>query len=590
MKNKSITVYQKMAVLGGEAISFDVDFIATVIDGRDVYEIKRGGLHYGYMTPELVEALERPDKAGNLKINKIYFADPSNKNKMNQKIILDLPKCYDFNPRKISLHYTEYSEEPGKTLTVRAGEEFWIRNRTFLELNFNDSELEAQTFFISNMDNSKDLQGRTSRYNLNFQDNIASTIIIEYMGQIKDIDLALNMKREGFISIRNSSVSLPKAVINVDENLSLEDSNFFVPEDNDFMRDGNGITLDCRTLFLKKTNVYFEANKALGLEDPERNLVAIKAHDGLYLSDSHAIFEGENKFNKLDLGDPQRILQEPIDALFSNVDAKSNIEYSPFNKAVGGGDNRVEMKFKIFRSMLDNKDKMINLSGNVYIYDSSIENNGESQLNISSSDMASSTLKNVSSLFNAYFYHAYVENLQLFNRNYKKGNNREKSFYFGATDGCSAILKNSSIELGPDDCFSLANRTSYKIENCNFYKGFNFINHGREMNVLFNNCSFTDARIYLYNHECNHFSIKSSEINGEIDTTSLEEISNSVIKQSSLDIKGLRKIANSYIENETIKTSHKNQYSLEGYNSNKNIYSGEALQKASKSTEDLEIL
>ena len=579
-----------MAVLGGEGISFDVDFIATVIDGRDVYEIKRGGLHYGYMTSELVEALETPDKTGNLKINKIYFADPSNKNEMNQKIILDLPKNYDFNPRKISLHHTEYSEELGKTLTVRVGEEFWIRNRTFLELNFNDNELEAQTFFISNTDNSKDLQDRTSRYNLNFQDNIASTIIIEHMGQIKNMNLALNMKREGFITIRNSSISLPKAVINVDENLSLEESNFFI-QDDELMKDGSGITLDCDTLYLKKANVYFEADKTLKSEDPKRNLVNIKAHNGLFLSNSNTIFMGENKFDKLDIDDPQRILQTPIDARFCNVDAKSVIEYSPFNKAVGGGDNRIEEKLKIYKTTLDNKDKIINLSGDIYIADSSIENNGEGQLNISSINMASSTLKNISSLFNAYFYFVHVENLQLLNKNYKKGHNISKPFYFGTTDGCSAVLKNSSVELGSDDCFSLANRTSYKIENCNFYKGFDFASQTPEMNVVFSNCSFTDAKIiYGYNEKPHLFTIQNSEISGEIKTNSLEEISNSVIKQGIVDKKGLKKITDSYIKNEVIPTDYIKDSCLNGYNSAKDDSSSKELQKASNSTEDLEIL
>lgn len=580
-----------MAVLGGEGISFDVDFIATVIDGRDVYEIKRGGLHYGYMTPELVEALEKPDKAGNLKINKIYFADPSNKNKMNQKIILDLPKCYDFNPRKISLHHTEYSEELGKAFTVRVGEEFWIRNRTFLEFNFNDSELEAQTFFISNTDNSKDLQDRTSRYNLNFQDNIASSIIIEYMGQIKDINLSLNIKKEGSIIIRNSSISLPKAVINVDEHLSLEDSNCFIQDDDELMKDGSGITLDCDTLYLKKANVYFEADKTLRSEDPKRNLVNIKAHNGLFLSNSHTIFMGENKFDKLDIDDPQRILQTPIEARFCNVDAKSVIEYSPFNKAVGGGNNRIEAKLKIYKTILDNKDKIINLSGDIYITDSSIENDGEGQLNISSINMASSTLKNVSSLFNAYFYFAHVENLQLLNRNYKKGHNISKPFYFGTTDGCNAILKNSSVELGLNDCFSLANKTSYKIENCNFYKNFDFSSQTPEMNVVFSNCSFTDAKVaYGSNEKSSSFTIQNSEISGEIKTSSLEEISNSVIKQGIVDKNGLKKITDSYIKNEVIPADYIKDSCLNGYNSAKDDSSNKELQKVSKATEDLEIL
>lgn len=62
------------------------------------------------------------------------------------------------------------------------------------------------------------------------------------------------------------------------------------------------------------------------------------------------------------------------------------------------------------------------------------------------------------------------------------------------------------------------------------------------------------------------------------------------IKQGMRDVNGLKKIINSYIENETINANYVKNGSLEGYNSNKNIYSGEVLQKASKSTEDLEIL
>ena len=542
MRNKSRTFYQTMSTLGGKTISFEIDFLATTIDGREVYEVRREGFHYGYMTPELVEALEKRDIYGQEKIDKLFFDDTFNKNKMYQKIILDLPKHYDFSPRKISLHHTEYSEELDKTLTIKVANDFRIKNQTFLEFDLNNSEIETQAFYISNMDNSKDLQDRRSRYILKFQDNIASSIIIEHMGQIKDINLALNMKKEGSISIRNSSISLPKAIINIDESLSLEDSNFFVQEDNDFMQDGNGITLDCGTLFLKNTNVHFKADMTLKSEDPKVNLVSIKAHDGLYLLDSNATFMGENKFNQLSISDPQRISQTPIEVLLCNVDAKSDIEYVPFNKAVGGGDNLVELKLKMSRSMLDNKDKTINLSGNVYIYDSSIENSGESELNISSSQMALSTLKDVSSLFNAFFYGAHVENLQLFNRNYKKGHDHEKPFYFGATDGCSAVLKNSSVELGSDDCFSLANKTSYKIESCNFSKGFNFINQTPEMNVLFSNCSFTGAKInYDYNEFLDLFAIKNSEISGEIKTNSLEEISNSVIKQGLINVDGLKK-------------------------------------------------
>jgi hypothetical protein len=588
MRNKSRTFYQTMSTLGGKTISFELDFLATTIDGREVYEVRREGFHYGYMTPELLEALEKRDTYGEEKINKLFFDDPSNKNKMNQKIILDLPKHYDFSPRKISLHHTEYSKELGKTLTIKVANDFRIKNQTFLEFDLNNSELETQAFFISNMDNSKDLQGRRSRYNLNFQDNIASSIIIEHMGQIKDINLALNMKKEGSISIRNSSISLPNAVINVDENLSLEDSNFSVQEDNDFMQDGNGITLDCGTLFLKNTNVHFKADMTLKSEDPKVNLVSVKAHDGLYLLDSHTTFMGENKFNQLSISDPQRISQTPIEVLLCNVDAKSDIEYVPFNKAVGGGENLVELKLKMSRSMLDNKDKIINLSGDIYIADSSIENNGEGQLNISSINMASSTLKNVSSLFNAYFYFAHVENLQLLNKNYKKGRDNVKPFYFGATDSYSAVLKNSSVELGPNDCFCLAQKTSYKIENCNFYQNFSCCALTRK--TFFSNSSFSNAYISLFYGDYYNLSIKNSEINGEIRIVSLEEISNSVIKQGMRDVNGLKKIINSYIENETINANYVKNGSLEGYNSNKNIYSGEALQKASKSTEDLEIL
>ena len=591
MKNKSRTFYQTMSTLGGKTISFEIDFLATTIDGREVYEVRREGFHYGYMAPEFLEALEKRDTYGQEKINKLFFDDPSNKNIMNQKIILDLPKHYDFSPRKISLHHTEYNEELGKTLTIKVAKDFRIKNQTFLEFDLNDKKLEAQAFYISNMDNSnKDLQGRTSRYSLNFQDNIASAVIIEHMGQIKDINLVLNMKKEGSISIRNSSISLPKAIINVDESLSLEDSKFSVQEDNGFMQEGNGITLDCGTLFLKNTNVHFKADMTLKSEDPKVNLVNIKAHDGLYLLDSHTTFMGENNFYELSISDPQKISQTPIEVLLCNVDAKSDIEYSPFNKAVGGGDNLVETKLKMSRSMLDNKDKTINLSGNVYIYDSSIENSGESELNISSSQMALSTLKDVSSLFNAYFYGAHVENLQLFNKNYKKGRDHDKPFYFGATDGCSGVLKNSSVELGSDDYFSLANKTSYKIESCNFSKGFNFINQVPEMNVLFSNCSFTGAKIkYDYNEFSDLFAIKNSEISGEIKTSSLEEISNSVIKQGLKNIDGLRKIRDSYIKNEVIPADYIKDDCLNQYNPSKDDSSKE-LQKASKSTEDLEIL
>ena len=162
---------------------FVVNFIPEVVDDLEVYSVVNSKKqHCGYITPELLDFLLTltDEESFGYYLNRDFEIKVANdwgeKNKLYQKIILDIPKgtrnqdCYP----SLTFTPTEYvGDEPKKALRLTINKEFTIvNNGGGLELNFNDNFAEVDKFYFYSTNTAM------TTLNIDFAEHKASSLFI----------------------------------------------------------------------------------------------------------------------------------------------------------------------------------------------------------------------------------------------------------------------------------------------------------------------------------------------------------------------------------------------------------------------------
>ena len=444
----------------GTVIKLTPEWISSKLG--EVYElshidkIDQERLHYGYMTEALVSFLETTDEKGvpffeRVEVKSIDVGNNRICNLLNQKVILDKPSKIERENfyHDFKLWPTTYSDEKKiDDIVVKVHSEFTLCNREGdLELHFNDNLVELNVFELINSDNKKEI------YNFNFEDNLASSVIISEMNQpfwsnnkaLDNIDVAFEAKKEASIVLESSAINMMLddrenftfKPIKVGDYLSLIDSQ---------------ITFDRESLKNREVELDF---------------------DLLYLKDSSISFEGANS---------QKVGLRMRKIATFNSSEITCVDYSVINKTIDT--NTIGEEVQKTRVRFENAtiDSGVSYYSDVKyessafeIINSKIENEGDEILSLANGIVInSSTIKNTLRLANAFIKNADIDNLILENKN-----GEQESFLLTPdhdtnrlTAGDRIVIKNCEVRLGKDDNFSINAAGHLEFMNSNFERSF----------------------------------------------------------------------------------------------------------------------
>lgn len=548
-----------LTIKDGGTLTLTPEWISTKLG--EVYElshldkIDQERLHYGYMTDELVSFLETSDEKGvpffeRVELKSIDVGNNRICNLLNQKVILDKPSKIERENfyHDFKLWPTIYSDEKKiDDIVVKVHSEFTLCNREGdLELYFNDNLVELNVFELINSYDKKEI------YNFNFEDNVASSVIISEMNQpfwtnnkaLDNIDVAFEAKKEASIVLESSAInmmvddreSFTFNPIKVGDYFALIDSQ--INFDRESLRNRE-VELDTDFFYLKNSSISFEgANKekvglytrgATTLDDCEITCVD---YSFINKTISTQVIGGEAQKTKV------RFENATID---SGVSYYSNVKY----------DSSV---FEIINSKIENSgDEILSLANGISI--------------------TNSTIKNTLKLANVLIENADIDNLVLEN----KGKDHDSFLVQTSTvDGdkkSQGRITLSNCVVNVDDYFSISVHGNFSAFNSNFFGVNNFyssleddrllrIRSDVNLDINIINSNFKNAKLYairvLTNKEWENpdyrqtLTIHGSELTGENElretTLVLNSILQDVILINASEIKNsfLKEIAKDY--------------------------------------------
>ena len=444
----------------GTVIKLTPEWISTKLG--EVYElshmdkIDQERLHYGYMTEALVSFLETTDEKGvpffeRVELKSIDVGNNRICNLLNQRVILDKPSKIERENfyHDFKLWPTIYSDEKKiDDIVVKVHSEFTLCNREGdLELYFNDNLVELNVFEFINSYDKKEI------YNFNFEDNVASSVIISEMNQpfwsnnkaLDNIDVAFEAKKEASIVLESSAINM---MINDRENFTF---NPIKVGDHLSLVDSQ-ITFDRESLKNREVELDF---------------------DFLYLKDSSISFEGVNS---------QKVGLRMRKIATFNSSEITCVDYSVINKTIDANTigeevqkTRVRFENATIDSSLSYYSDVKYESSTFEIINSKIENSGDEILSLANGiSITNSTIKNTLRLANAFIKNADIDNLILENKNDEK-----ETFLLTPdhdtnrlTAGDRIVIKNCEVRLGKDDNFSINAAGHLEFMNSNFEGSF----------------------------------------------------------------------------------------------------------------------
>lgn len=573
----------------GTVIKLTPEWISTKLG--EVYElshldkIDQERLHYGYMTEALVSFLETTDEKGvpffeRVELKSIDVGNNRICNLLNQRIILDKPSKIERENfyHDFKLWPTIYSDEKKiDDIVVKVHSEFALCNREGdLELHFNDNLVELNVFELINSYDKKEI------YNFNFEDNVASSVIISEMNQpfwsnnkaLDNIDVAFEAKKEASIVLESSAINM---MIDDRENFT------FNP-----IRVGDYFALIDSQINFDRESL---KNREVELDT-----------DFFYLKNSSISFEGANKEK---VGLYTRGATTLDDCEITCVDY-SFINKTISTQVIGGEAQKTKVRFE--NATIDSgvsyySDVKYDFS-TFEIINSKIENEGDEILSLANGiSITNSTVKNTLKLANVLIENADIDNLVLEN----KGKDHDSflvqtSTVDGDKKSQGRITLNNCV-VNVDDYFSISVHGNFSASNSNFFGINNFyssleddhllrIRSDINLDINIVNSNFKNAKVYaiglLTNKEWQNpdyrqtLAIYGSELTGENELRETTLVLNSILQNVTL--------ANaSEIKNSFLKEVAKN-YEMPTIIEGVNLVANEPKKEIGQATNEMEIL
>ena len=525
----------------GTVIKLTPEWISTKLG--EVYElshidkIDQERLHYGYMTEALVSFLETTDEKGipffeRVELKSIDVGNNRICNLLNQKVILDKPSKIERENfyHDFKLWPTIYSDEKKiDDIVVKVHSEFTLCNREGdLELYFNDNLVELNVFELINSYDKKEI------YNFNFEDNVASSVIISEMNQpfwtnnkaLDNIDVAFEAKKEASIVLESSAINM---MVNDRENFTFNP----IKVGDYFSLIDSQINFDRESL----------KNREVELDT-----------DFFYLKNSSISFEGANKEK---VGLYTRGATTLDDCEITCVDY-SFINKTISTQVIGGEAQKTKVRFE--NATIDSgvsyySDVKYDFS-TFEIINSKIENEGDEILSLANGiSITNSTIKNTLKLANVLIENADIDNLVLEN------NGKDHDSFLVQTSTVDGDKKSqgritlSNCVVNVDDYFSISVHGDFSASNSNSFGINNFyssleddhllrIRSDINLDINIVNSNFKNAKVYAIGLSTNKgwenpdyrqtLTIHGSEMTGENELRETTLVLNSILQNVTL--------------------------------------------------------
>lgn len=589
-----------------------VRFVPEVVGVVEVYSVVNSeDQHCGYVTPELLDfllTLAEKDGGGlGYYLNRDFEIKVANdwgeKNKLYQKIILDIPQgtrnqdCYP----SLTFTPTEYvGDEPRKALRLTVNKEFTIvNNGGGLEINFNDNltevdkfyfystntamttlnidlaEHKASSLFINELRGSEKNKGNVV---FNFASKNKYAPSIEIIGfKIKPIEDVLNKRfvyplfeiGGGDFKALESVVSLPSMLTGRDSNSlfkirSLKGDIILTNSEINMLHSNEG------------TSSFLEARNDISFATASVELCGAIVVNGKIQSSA---FPNQRNRTIINL---------------NNSTSQSNLFFKPKNKNA--------LYFNIKDSNLDNGSKSIFIIRDVTLVGVNFKNDPKKDITFANTTVKYSNLFNVSNLCECAIYKTHVENFNL-----KIDSKNEKIFSYGPiVEGMALteiekkitnLLKNTEIELKGADYFRDRTNGSLSITN-SVIKGQTTIDSAYEKDyntvdgsylITIDNSILKKAEL-IFNKDVgskvSSVQISNSEIEGTFVAYDIEKVDGSLVNNSL--IANVLSLKNSVLDSDEIRSDK--IIELDGYNSAAKTIVEKPKIEIGKVTNELEIL
>lgn len=584
LKEKRFKIYGK-----DDSPESFVRFVPEVVDDLEVYSVVNSNdQHCGYITPELLDfllTLAEKDGGGlgyylNIDFEIKVANDWGEKNKLYQKIILDIPQgtrnqdCYP----SLTFTPTEYvGDEPRKALRLTVNKEFTIvNNGGGLEINFNDNLAEVDKFYFYSTNTAM------TTLNIDLAEHKASSLFInELRGSEKNkgnvvFNFASKNKYAPSIEIIGFKIKPIEDVLNkrfVYPLFEIGGSDFKALESvvslpPMLMNEDDSSLFEIRSL---KGDIILTNSEINMLQTNEGKSSSLEARNDISFATASVELCGDIVVNgKIQSSAFPNQRNKTIINL-NNSTSQSNLFFKPKNKNA--------LYFNIKDSNLDNGSKSIFIIRDVTLVGVNLKNDPKKDITFANTTVKYSNLFNVSNLCECAIYKTHVENFNL-----KIDSKNEKIFSYGPiVEGMALteiekkitnLLKNTEIELKGADYFRARTNGSLSITNC-VIKGQTTIDSAYEKDyqtvdgsylITIDNSILKKAEL-IFNKDVgskvSSVQISNSEIEGTFVAYDIEKVDGSLVNDSL--VANVLSLKNSVLDSDEIRSDK--IIELDGYNS-----------------------
>ena len=542
---------------------YNIDFVSTVVDGIECYEIKSKDFHYGYMTEALANKIfETRQGSQDRYVDSFYFETKVKDNqqylKLKNRIILDLPSNIDETNAfsAFSFYGIKYAEDPKK-------EPIFIKSKIGYSLSGVSSEIE----FIF-PDNKLNCGG----FNIHDVNKGLTTIEIDAPnGNIqcvningftfpgneeKDTHLSVTFEKEwGELLINNSYIPTYLGEsgylrIKTGDQLSLVNGGINSDNQKDLdlllLESSKSIVIHDSHLFFSQTEKYLK----------DRPFVGISGDGSIHLLYNDCYINGlvQNDQSLEVVAPNPKETYKRYSFFITNSTFKSPVVLSLTKDA---------NSLLVSDTLIDNKGKETALKGDIRILGSELTGDGKKKQAITNSSIRWSKLINFGTIKGAAISNAFLEKCKITNRSNASQSqdiaigssyysNLDEKDKYEKTD-ILHIMKNCEIDIDDDKYFLFDSNIPSKFENCVFKKGYELRNDENNFNLSLLNSLFTDARMELekaLGGSTDFITIRNCEFTGSSFFCGVKEIDSSII-ENGVKLSNFDKVSDSFLKNIT---------------------------------------
>lgn len=482
---------------------YNIDFVPTVVDGIECYELKSKDFHYGYMTEALVNKIfeTRPGSKDRY-VDSFSFETKVKDNqqylKLKNRIILDLPSNIDETNAfsAFSFYGIKYAEDPKK-------EPIFIKSKigyslsgvsSEIEFIFPDNKLNCGGFNIHDVN-----KGLTTIEIDTPNGNIKSININRFTfpgNEEKDTHLSVTFEKEwGELLINNSYIPTYPGEsgylrIKTGDQLSLVNGGINSDNQKDLdlllLESSKSIVIHDSHLFFSQTEKYLK----------DRPFVGISGDGSIQLLYNDCYINGlvQNDQSLEVVAPNPKETYKRYSFFITNSTFKSPVVLSLTKDA---------NSLLVSDTLIDNKGKETALKGDIRVLGSELTGDGKKKQAITNSSIRWSKLINFGSIKYSTICNTLLENCKITSRSQGSQDVIIGSSYYSYLDEKDKyektdilhVMKNCEIDVS-DEFFFNSNIPS-RFENCVFKKKYELSNVENDFNLSLLNSIFTDARMEL---------------------------------------------------------------------------------------------